>query len=194
MILVRLSLGENHGSGVSDLEGLTDKTLVAQACEGSRQAYAELIRRHYKAVFWACLGMVGRTCDAEDVAQETFLKALMEIRRLRDAAQFGPWIIRIAKNNSINLLRRKQRMDRSTDKLMDPPACGREATHSVDLERALARLPESLRGPLVMHYLEHKAVETIARDMQMSASNVYQRLRTALQEIHALLIKQGDAL
>jgi RNA polymerase sigma-70 factor (ECF subfamily) len=176
------------------LEGLTDKVLVGQACSGNRQAYAELVKRHYKAVFFTCLGVVSRTCDAEDISQETFLKGLTEIRTLRDAAQFGPWIIRIARNNSINLLRSKQRMDRSTDRLCDPPASGREATHSIDLERVLARLPERLRAPLVMYYLDHKAVDEIAVNMQTSASNVYQRLRAALQELHRLLIEQGDAL
>ena len=72
------------------MDGLADKTLVAQACSGSRQAYAELIRRHYKAVFLACLGRVGRTCDAEDTAQETFLKGFTEIRRLRDGPNSAP--------------------------------------------------------------------------------------------------------
>ena len=176
------------------MEGLTDKMLVGRACEGNRQAYAELVSRHYRSVFMACLGMVGRTCDAEDLAQETFLKALTEIRRLRDAAQFRPWIVRIAKNSSINLLRRRQVMDRSTDKLLDPPSCGRQATHSVDLERALTRLPERLRVPLVMYYIDHKGVDAIARELETSSSNVYQRLRAALQELHGLLIEQGDAL
>ncbi len=176
------------------MEGLTDKALVGQACSGNGQAYAELVKRHYKAVFLTCLGVVSRTCDAEDVSQETFLKGLTEIRTLRDAAQFGPWIVRIAKNNSINLLRSRQRMDRSTDRLCDPPASGRESTHSIDLERALARLPERLRVPLVMYYLEHKDVDEIARNMQTSGSNVYQRLRAALQGLHHLLSEQGDAL
>jgi len=175
------------------LDGLADKTLVAQACSGSRQAYADLIGRHYRAVFLACLGRVGRTCDAEDIAQETFLKGFMEIRTLRDGAQFGPWIYRIAWNNSINLLRKRQRVDRSSERLMDPPACSHEGTHSIDLERALVRLPDHLRLPLVMYYLEHKGVSDIARELQMSASSVYQRLRAALQELHGLLIEQGDA-
>jgi RNA polymerase sigma factor (sigma-70 family) len=176
------------------LEGLTDKALVGQACSGSRQAYAELVNRHYKAVFLTCLGVVSRTCDAEDVTQETLLKGLTEIRSLRDAAQFGPWITRIARNNSINLLRRRQRMDRSTENEVDLPVCNRQAGHSIDLERALARLPERLRMPLLMYYLEHKAVDEIAVNLRTSASNIYQRLRAALQELHRLLIEQGDAL
>ena len=175
------------------MDHLADKTLVAQACSGSRQAYTELIGRHYRAVFLACLGRVGRTCDAEDVAQEVFLKGFVEIRTLRDGAQFGSWIHRIAWNDSINLLRKRQRVDRSSERLMDPPASGHEGTHSIDLERALIRLPEHLRVPLVMYYLERKGVSDIARQLQMSGSSVYQRLRAALQEIHGLLSEQGDA-
>jgi RNA polymerase sigma-70 factor, ECF subfamily len=176
------------------LEGLTDKLLVGQARSGNRQAYADLVNRHYKAVFLTCLGVVGRTCDAEDVSQETFLKGLMEIAGLRDAAQFGPWIVRIARNNSINLLRKRQRMDRPTEILIDPPARNPQASHSIDLERALTRLPERLRIPLVMYHLEHRCVDEIAKDLQTSTSNVYQRLRAALQELHRLLIEQGDVV
>jgi len=175
------------------VDGSMDKTLVAAACGGDRQAYAELIQLHYKPVFLACLGILGRTCDAEDVAQATFLKGFTEIQRLRDGAQFRAWIIRIAKNNSINLLRKRQRMDRSTDNLNDPPAAGHGATHTIDLDRALARLPEPLRSPLVMYYLDGQSVQKVAEQLSMSASNVYQRLRMGLQEIHRLLVEQGDA-
>ena len=175
------------------MDGLTDKTLVASACCGDRQAYAELIRRYYKAVFLACLGRLGRTCDAEDTAQEAFMKGFTEIRRLRDPGQFCPWIMRIAKNDSINLLRKRQRIDHSMDRLSQPADRGCEASHSIDLERALARLPEHLRQPLVLYYLDGQDVPKVADRLGMSASNVYQRLRTALHELHGLLIKQGDA-
>jgi RNA polymerase sigma-70 factor (ECF subfamily) len=174
------------------VEGSMDKTLVTAACGGDRQAYAELIRLHYKPVFLACLGILGRTCDAEDVAQGTFLKGFTEIRRLRDGGQFRAWIMRIARNDSINLLRRKQRMERPTDSLARPSA-GQEATHTIDLDRALARLPEPLRSPLVMYYLDGQNVQKVAKHLSMSASNVYQRLRTGLQQLHQHLVEQGDA-
>jgi len=169
-----------------------DKTLVAAACGDDRQAYAELIQLHYKPVFLACLGILGRTCDAEDVAQATFLKGFTEIRRLRDGAQFKAWIIRIARNDSINLLRRKHRMERPRESLVHP-SVGQEATHTIDLDRALARLPEPLRSPLVMYYLDGQSVPKVAEHLSMSASNVYQRLRTGLQQLHQFLVEQGDA-
>ncbi|MBP8305295.1 MAG: sigma-70 family RNA polymerase sigma factor [Phycisphaerae bacterium] len=174
------------------MEGSTDKTLVAAACGGDRQAYAELIRLYYKPVFLACLGILGKPCDAEDTAQSTFLKGFTQVRRLRDGAQFRAWIMRIARNESINLLRRRQHMERSADNLVSPCA-GQEATHSIDLDRALARLPEPLRSPLVMYYLDGRSVPKVAEHLSMSASNVYQRLRTGLRQLHQLLVEQGDA-
>lgn len=174
------------------MEGSTDKTLVGAACGGDRQAYAGLIQAHYKPVFLACLGILGKPCDAEDMAQTTFLKGFTEIRGLRDGAQFRAWIIRIARNESINLLRKRQRMERSFDNPVHP-STGQEATHTIDLDRALARLPEPLRSPLVMYYLDGQDVQKVARQLKMSASNVYQRLRTGLQQLHQQLVEQGEA-
>jgi RNA polymerase sigma-70 factor, ECF subfamily len=174
------------------LDSSMDKTLVAAACGGDRQAYAELIRLHYKPVFLACLGILGSTFDAEDVAQATFLKGFTEIRRLRDGAQFRAWIMRIARNESINLLRKRQRMVHLMENLVLPSA-GQEATHTIDLDRALARLPEPLRSPLVMYYLDGQDVQKVAKQLKMSASNVYQRLRTGLQQLHQYLVEQGDS-
>lgn len=175
------------------MDGSMDKTRVAAACSGDKQAYAELIRLHYKAVFLTCLGILGQPCDAEDVAQEVLIKGFTEIYRLRDGAQFGCWIIRIAKNESINFLRKRQRMARSEDDRVSPPS-EKEIAHSIDLDRALARLPETLRLPLVMYYLNGQNVKRVADRLGMSASNVYQRLRMGLQELHRLLVEQGDAL
>ena len=83
-------------------------------------------------------------------------------------------------------------MERPTDSLVHPSA-GQEATHAIDLDRALARLPEPLRSPLVMYYLDGQNVQKVAEHLSMSASNVYQRLRTGLQQLHRMLIEQGDA-
>lgn len=172
----------------------TDENLVARARAGDQEAYAVLVKHHYKRVFLTCLGVVGQAADAEDVAQEVFLKGWTAIRRLRDGSQFIPWIMRISRNHSINLLRKKGCIQRSMDKIAVQPSLGHEATHRVDLESALKQLSPDLREPLVLYYLDGQDAKKVAHRLNVSASNVYHRLRIATRRLHALLVEQGDDL
>ena len=79
------------------------------------------------------------------------------------------------------------------DKLSAPLLPAVKAPTALTWSGPWRRLPEHLRLPLVMYYMEHRGVSDIALELRMSASNVYERLRTALQELHGLLIEQGDA-
>ena len=68
---------------------LSDKELVAICGRGDKQAYPALVRRYSGRVFGICLGIVGNTHDAEDLAQEALLKGLRQIDSLRDGQQFS---------------------------------------------------------------------------------------------------------
>jgi len=173
------------------LDQLTDDNLVTAAQTGDKAAYAVLLRRHYKQVFLTCLGVVGSPHDAEDVAQDAFITGFAKIQQLREASQFAAWIGRIARNHSINLLRKKRLTQGKVEKLIEPPT-GHEATHSIDMQRAIGKLPQELREPIVMYYFDGQDVKKVARYMKISASNVYQRLRTAYRQLHRLLVEQGD--
>jgi RNA polymerase sigma-70 factor (ECF subfamily) len=164
---------------------------VALARGGDREAYAILIRRHYKQVFLTCLGVLGHQHDAEDMAQEVFVKGMTQLGSLRDDSQFGAWISRIARNTCINQLRKKKVSERYMDKQLEQSE-GKAATHRINVERAVATLPEDLRLPLVMFYFDGQNVKQVAECLDMSASNVYQRLRNALTQLHGVLAESGD--
>lgn len=165
--------------------------LVGLAREGDRAAYAGLIRGHYQQVFLTCLGVLGNQHDAEDLAQEVFMKGLTQLNSLRDDSQFGAWISRIARNTCINQLRKRKVSERYMDKAQCQSE-GKPATHRIDVQRALAKLPEDLRLPLVLHYFDGRNVKQVAEYLEMSASNVYQRLRQALTQLHDHLVESGD--
>ncbi len=165
--------------------------LVVSARAGDREAYAVLIRQHYKQVFLTCLGVLARQHDAEDVTQEVFVRGMTQLGTLRDDSQFGAWIARIARNTCINQLRKKKVSQCYMDKTSQQ-ADGKTATHRIDMERALARLPEDLRLPLVMYYFDGQNVKQVAEHLDMSASNVYQRLRNGLTRLHGVLAELGD--
>ncbi|UCG59975.1 MAG: sigma-70 family RNA polymerase sigma factor, partial [Phycisphaerales bacterium] len=149
-----------------------------------------LVRRHFKPVFIVCLGIVGNLADAEDAAQETMLRGFVEIAKLRNGSQFGPWITRIAKNHCINVVRRKQRFDKTVaEKATEPDTRSRQ--HD-GLQTAIEKLPLEIRLPLVMYYLDGQNVKTVAKRLKVSTSGVYLKLRTAVKELQRLLAEQGD--
>ena len=169
----------------------SDTELVRAVRAGDRSAYADLVRRHYKGVFLVCLGVLGNTHDAEDMAQETMIRGYEKIRQLRDAGQFGAWIVRIARNLSVNFVRRRAAAERAVGSRPEAPA-GREG-HNDELEEAVARLPRDLRLPLVMYYYDGRSVKTVAERLEISTSGVYGKLRAALRELHDALTARGDA-
>ncbi len=159
-------------------------------CRGDRTAYAPLVRRHYKHVLLVCVGVLGNVHDAEDVAQDAMIKGLEKIRQLKEPDQFGHWVVKIARNLSVNLLRRKGAAERVTERaILDAP---REDRSGEDLQAAVARLPLDLRLPLVMYYFDGRSVKTVAEKLNVSTSGIYSRLRTAIQELHTILTKAGE--
>ena len=169
----------------------SDKDLVAASSGGDRAAYAVLVRRHHHPVFLVCLGILGNVQDAEDIAQDTMIKGFERVRQLRDGSQFGGWIVAIARNLSINLLRKRKAIREARD-AERPPEPARVESDFENLERAVARLPLELRLPLVMYYFDGQEVRSVARRLEISTSGVYAKLRAAIKELHEILTTQGE--
>jgi len=83
----------------------TDAAAVALARDGDSEAFRALVERHSRAVYKLAYRMTGSAHDAEDVVQETFLKAYRQLARFESRANFGTWLHRIAVNCSIDLIR-----------------------------------------------------------------------------------------
>ena len=163
----------------------SDENLVMASRQGDKSAYALLVRRHYKHVFIVCLGVAGNIEDAEDATQEAMLKGYLELKKLRNSSQFGPWVTKIARNLCVNFVRRKQRTRKIiADKVMRPVGIRSENER---LQQAIGNLPQEIRRPLVLYYLDGQSVEKVADDLNMSTSAVYSKLRAAIKELHGLL-------
>lgn len=164
---------------------------MAACQDGDKAAYEELVGRYYRRVFGVCLGLLGSSHAAEDSAQEAFLKGIERIAELREGELFGAWIGRIARNTSLDLLRRETRARAALADLATPQAESR--SNNYDLEGAIRRLPAELREPLVLYYFGEHSAKSIAESLGMSHSLACQRLREARKELHRLLTEQGDA-
>lgn len=87
----------------------TDEELVASYVAGNEGAFAELVERHLKTVYSFVVRFVGSKEEAEDISQETFLKAWKNIRKYESkTSKFKTWILRIARNTAIDHLRKKK--------------------------------------------------------------------------------------
>lgn len=168
------------------MDAYADDILVAACQAGNKKAYAVLVKRYYKDVFAMCLGMLGNVQNAEDIAQDAMLRGFLKIRKLRGSEQFGQWIVRIARNLCIDLLRRQKHAKRFLARQAAESRQRRNENHD-DLEQALRRLPEELRLPLVMYYFDSKNAKTIAEKLNISHSGVCQRIRAGRKELHKLL-------
>jgi RNA polymerase sigma-70 factor, ECF subfamily len=171
------------------LNDRSDEDAVRSRTDADKAAYTALVRTHYRRVFGVCFGMLANVHDAEDVAQDTLLKGLVSLRRLARPERFEPWILRIARNLCVDLLRRRKRAKKLP--IEPEPTIGGDTHENHDLEWAVARLPQELRLPLVLFYFENKDVGGIAGKLGISQSLVYERLRAAREELHRLLIERG---
>jgi RNA polymerase sigma-70 factor (ECF subfamily) len=174
------------------LSDLSDEKLVDASRAGDKEAYATLANRHYERIFVTCLGMLGNVHDAEDITQDAIIRGLIRIETLKDSSQFSSWIVRIAKNYCLSLIRRNKysknmivRESGTRDEALVPYG---------DLQRAIAKLPPESRLPLVTYYFGGESVRDVAEKLELSRSAVYQRLRTAMKQLHELLTNQGDVL
>lgn len=83
----------------------TDANVVRAVLAGDSERFAELVDRYRDAVYGVVLSKTGAITDAEDIAQETFVAAFGDLRKLRDAARFGSWLYGIALNKARLFLR-----------------------------------------------------------------------------------------
>jgi RNA polymerase sigma-70 factor (ECF subfamily) len=166
-----------------------EKELVASCHRGDRSAYGDLIRAHSGRVFAVCFGILGNRHDAEDAAQQALLKGFMQIRTLRSSDRFAPWIVRIARNLCIDVLRVRKRRGIPS---------GRPDIHAGDpdeyrrLEQALSGLGEEYRVPLLLFYFDGRSTQSIAETLGVTQANVQTRLSRARKQLRRLLEREGD--
>ena len=173
------------------LDTQSEQQLI-QACRaGDKTAYAWLVRKYSRGVFAICMGILGNTHDAEDIAQEALIRGYTRIGRLRDTDQFKTWIFRIARNLCIDFLRRR----RIGKEALVKHQAERERLDQPEqdfgfLERAIARLPEKYRLPLMLYYFQEQSTDAVAEALGISPAGVCSRLCRARQKLRTILEDQ----
>jgi len=171
---------------------------VREAQNGSSQAFGRIVRSYQRAVYRVAYGLTRNAGDADDVTQETFLRAWQAIGRFRVGEPLYPWLARIATNASFSLLRRrKRRPEVALEPLVeagaqwagtdDPVADAAAGERDERLARAFAGLSEEHRAVLALRVLEDLSYEEIARTLRIPVGTVMSRLSRARVELRSRL-------
>lgn len=158
-----------------------DEELVRRYVGGDGSAFALLVERHERRVYNLALRMTGREEDARDATQDAFLTALRKLSSFRGDAAFTTWMHRVTVNACYDLLRKRQRtpiLDLPEDVEPGPPVPDHaDATvGAIDVQRALAQVPESFRAVLILHDVQDLAYEEVAAILEVPVGTVKSRL------------------
>jgi RNA polymerase sigma-70 factor (ECF subfamily) len=187
------------------MDGRDDDTeTVARARAGDADAFRRLVERHSHNVFRLAYRMTRNEHDAEDVVQETFLRAYSSLHRFEERSHFGSWIYRITANCAYDSLRARERRQEvtepmTTDDAGDGPvarmpsrepapdrlAFGGEVRRRVAL--AMGRMSALEKSAFTLRHLQGMSIEEIGRALDLDAS-------AAKQSVFRAVRKMRDAL
>ncbi len=182
---------------------LEDVELARRARDGDVRAYGELVERYREVAFRTAWLITRSSADAEDAAQDAFVKAYYALARFRKGEAFRPWILRIVSNEAKNRRRSAGRRDRLALRLADDPGSGdaapspetavlgREARQT--LVAALEQLPERDRLVVAYRYLLELSEAETAIALGIRPGTVKSRLSRALDRLRRRMETTDDA-
>jgi RNA polymerase sigma-70 factor, ECF subfamily len=179
-----------------------DLELATRCRQGDADAFEQLYRAHAGRLYSMLVRMVGSAQEAEDLLQEVFLHAHRKLGSFRGESSLGTWLYRMAVNQCLDFLRSRQgRMARATGSLDDEdalePAAATPlvptAVSRIDLERAIARLPEGCRAAFVLHDVEGFEHREVARLLGVTAGTSKSQVHKARMKLRALLAGAATA-
>jgi RNA polymerase sigma-70 factor (ECF subfamily) len=189
---------------------VTDAAVVAQVLAGDRDGFRVLVERHSRSIFRVAYRMTGSQADAEEIVQETFLRAYKSLASFELRANFGTWLYRIAVNRALDFLssRKTQMQNRETYTINDSP--DPEDARQVQLPasdpgpdrvllsaeikkklaQAMGLLTAAERVAFTMRHMEGQSIEEISRALNVKANaakncvfRAVQKLRHELQPL-----------
>jgi RNA polymerase sigma-70 factor (ECF subfamily) len=171
--------------------------ILAACRRGDPKAFEEVVRRTYRHVYTQALRLVGDRQDAEDVAQEAYLRVFRGLAGFRGEAQFETWLYRIVANAAMSYLRRRQRFgavlsepadeDASPWELASDVRVAEEAVDRDALTKALQELPLPLRTVLVLKDVYGLSCEEIAQQFGTTEGAIKVRLHRGRKRLKGML-------
>lgn len=184
------------------------RRLVLQAGQGDRAAFGELYEETGRSVYFNCLKLLGNAQQAEDITQDTFMKALEKLDSLKEPENFSAWVNRIAINNCKMYFRKNPRTaEEESEKIIDDTPdselipddyADSEEKRRIIMNIIDTTLTDEQRQTIILYYFDMMSVAEIAEIMECSVGTVTSRLSAARKKIReAVLIyekKNNDRL
>jgi RNA polymerase sigma-70 factor (ECF subfamily) len=168
-----------------------------EACRrGEREAFDRLVLRYQRDVYRLCYRYVNNHEDANDLAQEVFLKAWRGISRFRGESSFSTWLYRIAVNACLNFRALRRPVTQELPEGLSDPAAGAAARVEDEDEArrvraAVTRLPEKQRATLILKVYHELTHEEVAGILGSTVGTVKANLFHALGNLRRLMAEEG---
>lgn len=174
---------------------MEDNEAVRRCQQGDSAAFAVLVERHQSAVLVLCLRMTGNRADALDASQQALTKAYRHLGQYDPGLPFRPWLLRIAGNECIGLMRKRARaplplkqtaLDLAAESDVQQDHAGLYADRE-SVRAAIQRLPEEYRRVVVRYYFEQLSYTEIAEREGIPVGTVGTHLHRAKQMLRRIL-------
>ena len=182
-----------------------EKTIVEKAKNGDERAFEALVTQYERLVYAVALKLLGNEHDAQDAAQETFIKLYRNLSSFRGESKFSVWLYRLANNVCIDMLRKKSVPTVSLsgdgddggglnipDGRFSPENELEKKQLRQAVDRALTSLPEQYRQALVLREITGHSYEEIAQVLDIDLGTVKSRIFRARRRLCAILIEDGN--
>jgi RNA polymerase sigma-W factor len=195
------ALRARENTAVDTVEMQEDVTYVRRTLAGDQNAFSALVEKYKDPVYNVAYRMLGNAAEAEDVAQETFVRAYTQLRTYKDTHRFSTWLLSIASHLSIDQLRRRRFLALPLDNVpflewiadlgAGPEQAAVQGETSDEMQRLLQQLPPKYRAVLILRYWHDLSYEEIANVLHLTPALVKARLHRARELVARRLRTQG---
>ena len=167
-----------------------EQRIIIRILDGDEQAYGLLIDRYKEGLYRHCFRFMHDEDRAEDIAQEAFIKAYLELEKFDRTHAFSTWLYKIAANIALSALRRKQ-PHLLDDTILELLPSEQHSTEQFALYRelyaAIDKLPAKQKTAVELHYFKGKKYEQIAQEMNTTAGTIKGWMSRAKQQLKEML-------
>ncbi|MGP4074027.1 RNA polymerase sigma factor SigW [Piscibacillus sp. B03] len=179
--------------------------LIKQVKKGNHEAFGEIIEHYQHGIYQHCYRMLGNHHDAQEMTQETFVRAYTSIQSFKQKNKFAPWLYRIATNLSIDWMRKKKPLHildqpisddyNSTyvDQIIQEGPTPEESVQDQELnntiQQAILELPSKYRAVIVLKYVRDLSLEEIAETLDLPVGTVKTHLHRGREALRKSLVK-----
>ncbi len=181
---------------IYSMHARTEAHCIERVRKGDHDAFSWIVDKYKDMVYTLCVRMLTSEADAEEAAQDVFVKIYKSINTFRGSAKFSTWIYRITYNQCISMIRKKVKMIDLVDELpqtevdessLDALEVLKQEERTVFIRQALEALPETDAFILTLFYFEELSLEEICEVTGQSNNNVRIRLHRARKKMYLVL-------